>query len=213
MMGQNTNKQALILIGGGGHCQACIDVLELTDAYSIKAIVDMPAKLGTTLLEYTLKHTDADLSDLIDKHKNVLITLGQIKNPESRILMFKKAEEMGASFPSPVSPLAYVSSSAKIEQGCIIMHHALINAGAKIGQACIVNSKGLVEHGAEIGPFCHISTGAIVNGEACIGTGVFIGSNAVIGQGVAVGSSSVIGAGAVVLKDVPADCTVTGYRK
>lgn len=207
---KNSYHPTIILIGGGGHCHACIDVLETTGEYNIKAIVDMPAQVGTKLLDYTVQHTDADLPELIAMHQNVLITLGQIKSPDQRMLLFEKAKDLGANFPSPVSPFAYISASAKIEQGCIIMHHALINAGAKIGQACIINSKALVEHGAEIGSFCHISTGAIVNGETSVGDGVFIGSNAVVAHGIEVGSSSIIGAGAVITKNVPPGYIVTG---
>ena len=210
---QASNKEEIILIGGGGHCKACIDVLEAGGAYAIKAIVDMPARLGEKVLGYAVEHTDFNLADLIALHKNVLICIGQIKTPEPRIIMFKKAEDMGADFPSPVSPLAYVSPSAKIGPGTIIMHHALINSEARVEKACIINSKALVEHESEIGPFCHISTGAIVNGGAKIGEGVFLGSNAVVGHGVNVGAGAIISAGATVLKNVQAGMRIYGeYR-
>ena len=207
---QTSNKEHIILIGGGGHCKSCIDVLETGGAYAIKAIVDMPARLGEKVLGYGVEHTDADLADLIMMHKNVLLCIGQIKTPEPRMIMFKKAEDMDADFPSPVSPLAYVSSSAKIGRGSIIMHHALINSEARIGKACIINSKALIEHEAEIGPFCHISTASIVNGGAKIGEGVFVGSNAVVAHGVNVGAGAIISAGASVFKDVPAGVSVYG---
>ena len=90
---QAGNKEHIILIGGGGHCKACIDVLEACGAYAIKAIVDMPARLGEKVLGYAVEHTDFNLADLIALHKNVLICIGQIKTPEPRIIMFKKAED------------------------------------------------------------------------------------------------------------------------
>jgi len=202
------HKISIILIGGGGHCKACIDVLEASGLYEIRAIVDMPARLGAEVLGYKVEYTDADLPDLIVMHQNVLISIGQIKTSEPRMLMLRKAEDMGASFPSPVSPHAYVANSSEIGPGSIIMHHALINSDAKIGQAAIINSKALIEHGAEIGPFCHISTGAVVNGDAKIGEGTFVGSNATIAQGITVGAGSIINAGVTVLKDVPAGLRV-----
>jgi acetyltransferase-like isoleucine patch superfamily enzyme len=37
----------LILIGGGGHCRSCIDVIETTDEWQIKGILDQSEKIGT----------------------------------------------------------------------------------------------------------------------------------------------------------------------
>ena len=33
-------KKPLILIGGGGHCKSCIEVIESTDEWEIKGILD-----------------------------------------------------------------------------------------------------------------------------------------------------------------------------
>ena len=39
------NKK-LILIGGGGHCKACIDVIELENKYKIMGILDSPKNIN-----------------------------------------------------------------------------------------------------------------------------------------------------------------------
>lgn len=36
----------IILIGGGGHCKACIDVIETERKYRIAGIIDIPEKKG-----------------------------------------------------------------------------------------------------------------------------------------------------------------------
>ena len=37
-------KEKLVLIGGGGHCRACIDVIERENKYQIAGIVDIKEK-------------------------------------------------------------------------------------------------------------------------------------------------------------------------
>ena len=135
-------KEKIILIGGGGHCKSCIDVIEQERTFQIAGIVDLPEKLHQKILGHEIIATDDDLPRLADEYENFLITLGQIKGPEKRIRIFQTLKESGAKLPVIISPFAYVSKHAKIGDGTIIMHHALINAGAKIGSNCIINNKG-----------------------------------------------------------------------
>jgi sugar O-acyltransferase (sialic acid O-acetyltransferase NeuD family) len=196
-------KQKIILIGGGGHCKSCIDVIEQEGKYQIAGIVDVPEKLHQNILGYEIIATDDDLPRLANEYENFLITLGQIKSPEKRIRIFQTMKELGAKLPVIISPLAYVSKHARIEEGTIVMHHALINAGARIGSNCIINSKALIEHDAVISDHCHIATGAIINGGVNVGRGTFLGSNTVCKEYIEIGENAVIGCGVIIIKNVP----------
>ncbi len=196
-------KEKIILVGGGGHCRSCIDVIEQEGRFSIAGIVDVPEKKEQNVLGYPVIGSDADLAELIKTCPNVLITLGHIKSPIRRIELFDYLMQMGAHFPVIQSPLAYVSLRAQVAEGTIVMHHALINAGARVGRNCIINSKALVEHDAVIEDHCHISTGAVINGGVKIGSGSFFGSNAVCKEYIAIGENAVIGCGAIIVKNIP----------
>ena len=193
----------IILIGGGGHCYSCIDVIEQEGKYQIAGIVDVPDKLRQKILGYEIIATDDDLPQLGNEYENFLITMGQIKSPEKRIRLFQTLKNLGVKLPVVISPLAYVSKHAEIGDGTIIMHHALINAGAKIGSNCIINTKALIEHDAIIGEHCHIATCAIINGGVKVGPGTFFGSNAVCKEYIEIGENAVIGCGAKIIKDIP----------
>ncbi|MCK5509835.1 MAG: acetyltransferase [Desulfobacterales bacterium] len=195
-------KEKIILIGGGGHCKSCVDVIEHEGKYRIAGIVDLPEKLHQKVLGYEIIAADDDLPQLVNKYENSLITLGQIKSPEKRIRIFQTLKELGAKLPVIISPLAYVSKHAEIGDGTIIMHYALINAGAKIGSNCIINTKALIEHDAVIGDHCHIATGAIINGGVRVGSGTFFGSNAVCKEYIEIRENTVIGCGAKITKNV-----------
>ena len=187
----------ILLIGAGGHCKSCIDVIEKQGIYRIAGIIDKDLMDRTTVLGYPIIGTDQDLSDLRSEYEYALVTVGQIKTPEVKIMLFNRLTELGYNTPTIVSPLAYVSSHAQIGLGTIVMHHALINACASVGENCIINSKALIEHDARVGDHCHISTAAIINGGAEIKQGSFFGSNAVSKECVITSNEAFIKAGSL----------------
>lgn len=194
-------KEKIILIGGGGHCKSCIDVIEKVEKYQIRGIVDVTEKLHQTILGYEIIATDADLPWLVNEYENFLITLGQIKNPDKRIGLFKEIKELSGMLPTIISPLAYVSKHAGIGEGTIVMHYALVNAGATIGKNCIINTRALIEHDSFIDDHCHIATGAVINGGVKVGSGTFFGSNSVSKEQIKIGKNVVIGCGAKIIKN------------
>lgn len=199
----------LLLIGGGGHCRSCIDVIEATGEYVIAGVID-PADDGTLdTLGYPRLGSDTDIPRLLALYPAVLVTVGQVKSPESRIRLFDAARSLGADIATIVSPRAHVSHHAKLGSGTIIMHGALVNACAVVGDNCIVNSHALIEHDAIVESHSHVSTGARVNGGVYIERGSFIGSGAVLREGVRIGARCIVAAGAVVRRDLPA---ATLYR-
>ena len=189
---------SLILIGGGGHCESCIDVIEQQGKYQIAGIVDQPKKIGQTVVGYKIIAGDEDLARLAGEYEYFMITIGHIKTPEKRMHFFATLQSLAVKLPVIISPYAYVSKYANIGRGSIIHHHAMVNANAKIGINCIINSKALVEHGSRICDHVHISTGAIVNGEAQVGNGSFIGSGSVVREAITIGDNCIVGSGLIV---------------
>jgi len=173
------SKPNIILIGGGGHCKSCIDVIEMQDKYTITGIIDLSENIGKKLLGYPIIGCDNNIEQLSKSYSNFFITLGQIRDYSKRKKIFDQLVSLEVTIPFVISPFAYVSKYSKIGAGSIIMHHAIVNTDASIGQNCIINTRSLIEHDAFIGNHCHISTGAIVNGGVKIGDCSFYGSGAV----------------------------------
>ena len=189
-------KPKLILIGGGGHCKSCIDVIEQENKFIIAGIVDINTSIRD-LLGYPLLGHDDDLANLKLSYDYALITIGQIKTPAIRIRLLDYVKSLGFKLPAIISPRAYVSKHAKIGFGTIVMHDALINSGAIVGDNCIINTKSLIEHDAVIENNCHISTGAIINGGVIVRQGSFVGSNAVTKESVKTNEKDFIKAGSL----------------
>ena len=195
-------KDGLYLVGGGGHCKACIDVIEEEGIYSILGVVDLPAKLDEQVLGYRFVGTDNDLERLVKSDVGFLVTIGQVGSAAARVKAFNFLKKLGALIPQVLSPCAHVSSHALIAEGTIVMHGVTVNASAKVGSNCILNSHCLIEHDAQIADHCHISTGAIVNGACKVGSRSFVGSNSVLAHGVEIAADVVVGAGSVVPRDI-----------
>jgi len=195
---------ALLLIGGGGHCRAVIDVIETCTDFSVRGIVRPQQEGEKAVLGYPVLGDDAALSTLLHKTPHALVTVGQIKTATLRRRLYEQLRNLNARLPVIVSPKAYVSRHAEIAEGSIVLHGAVVNATAQVGVNAIINTMALLEHDVVVGAHCHIATGARVNGGVCIGDHCFIGSGAIIHQGVRIGDDCVIAAGAVVDGDVPA---------
>lgn len=193
----------LILIGGGGHCRASIDIVEQTPNFSIAGIVDSSNSACARVLGYPIVGGDDELPELIKNNPNTLITVGQIKSSFARVRLFNLVKRLGATCAVVQSHLSYCSRHSVIGEGTILMHYSIVNANSTIGVNCIINSQALIEHDVSIGDHCHVSTGAKINGGARIGAGSFVGSGSVVKQGVCIGKNVTIGAGQTILSNVP----------
>jgi sugar O-acyltransferase (sialic acid O-acetyltransferase NeuD family) len=192
----------ILLLGGGGHCNACIDVLEAEGKFNICGLVLPQFDEEQSLLGYPILGDDSNLPILLERIRNALIAVGQIKSAQIRFKLYDLLKSLGANLPIIKAPTAYVSKHATVGEGTILMHGALVNVGAILGVNNIINSQALIEHNAQIGSHCHISTAAKINGEVIIENECFIGSGAIIHQGVRIGAGSIISAGVVVSSDV-----------
>jgi sugar O-acyltransferase (sialic acid O-acetyltransferase NeuD family) len=196
----NILMKKIILIGGGGHCKSCIDVIESEKKYRIIGIFDKKKK-KKFILNYKV-FSESSFSNKEIRNNYAIVTVGQIKNYKLRIELFYKINKLGFKIPIIVSPLAYVSKHAVIGQGTIVMHGAIVNAGAVIGDNCIINTNSLIEHDVIIGNHTHISTEATINGGVVINDKVFVGSRVIIKNNITIGEGSVIGAGLYIKKNL-----------
>lgn len=191
-------SRKLILVGGGGHCKSVIDVAE-SAGYTILGILDQPENVCKKVLGYEIIGTDNDMAKFVEQAEFV-VTVGQIKSSALRRKLVQMVIDAGGKLAIIVASDAYVSKYAKIGEGTVVMHKAVVNAGASVGNNCIINTMANVEHDCQIGDFCHVSTGVMVNGEVFIGKDSFIGSNSVIHQCAAIEANTIIPAGSIVKK-------------
>jgi sugar O-acyltransferase (sialic acid O-acetyltransferase NeuD family) len=188
----------LILMGGGGHCKSCIDVIENENKYKIIGIID---KKKNFLLNYKV-FSESYISKKLIKNNYAFVTVGQIKTYKVRVKLYNRLKDLGFKIPTIISPSAYISKHAVIGEGTIVMHGVTVNAGAVIGNNCIINTNSLIEHDVVIGDHTHISTEATINGGVVIENKVFIGSRSIIKDNITIGEHSIVAAGLYIKKNL-----------
>lgn len=193
----------LILVGGGGHCRSCIEVIQSSEKFVIIGIIDKPEYIGTHILDVPFIDIDENIPKIIKQGTyNFHITLGQIKSSLARQKLTKIIQEANGKLPTITANSVIISNNAVIGDGTILMHRVFVNSGVNIGNACIINTGALLEHDVKIGNFCHISTMSILNGGVQISDNCFIGSGAVIANNITICAGCVIGAGSVVIRSI-----------
>lgn len=203
-------KIPILLIGGGGHALSLIDVIEATDEFKVKGLVEAVDSDNTELVGYEVVGSDNQLEPLIQKIPHCIIAVGQVMSAYVRKKLFEQSKQASAIFPVIISPSARVARTVKLGEGVCIMHQTVISHLTEIGDNSIINNKALIEHETLIGKHCHISTGAIINGNVTIADECFIGSGAIISQGIQICQNVVIGAGTVVIEDINEAGTYVG---
>lgn len=202
------DREKLILIGGGGHAKACIDVIYAQGRYDIIGYIDKSATLDD---KYGVKYLGDD--NVIPKYVReslFIIAIGQLKTSNNRVDLFEKIKKFGGKFATVMSPTAYISRYVKVGEGSIIMHNVTLQTDVTIGDNCIINDLALIEHDCIIGNHVHISTGAIINGNVLIKDFCFIGSNSTVIHGTYIDEAVVVGAGAVVINNISKGKLVKG---
>ena len=86
----------ILLVGGGGHCRSCIDVIEAEGKYKIAGIVNQSGGNNDPFLGYEVLGDDGDLPELFKKYTIALITVGQIKSADLRVKLFQQLRSLGS---------------------------------------------------------------------------------------------------------------------
>ena len=70
----------LLLVGGGGHANACIDVLLAEGNWAIRGIIEQDGHQGLSSLGYPVLGTDSDFEKLVDVESAVFIAANVTDN-------------------------------------------------------------------------------------------------------------------------------------
>jgi len=191
----------IIFLGGGGHSLSCCDVLNQNKNFNLIGFIDANKNALLSESGYEWLGSDNNMQEAIEKYKNIFISIGHMKTADKRVSLYEKSKKIGGVFPILKSNFSYISPTAFIEEGSLIMHGAVINAKAHISKNCIINSNSVIEHGATIGNHVHIAPSAIILGDVKIGDECFIGAGAIIREGVTIGKRTIIKAREIVIDD------------
>ena len=140
----------LVILGSGGYGHTVADVAE---------------QLGYNILFLDDSLTDHRLSSFVDFIGEGVEFIPAFGNNTFRMEWINKIKESGGQLATLIHPTAYISPTATISSGCVILPHAIINTDVVVGKGCIINLGAIVDHGCILEEGVHIAPGAIVKGE------------------------------------------------
>ena len=162
----------LLILGAGGYGKTVADVAQQLGWYDKIAFLDdvkngKPGILGNCDEVYAFA----------DETTEVYPAFG---NNEVRMTWLARLIANAIPVATLVHPDAYVSPTASLGTGVVVLPKAVVNTGVTVKSGCIVNIGALIDHDSVIEAGCHLAPGAIVKAENRIPAGSKIDSGMVI---------------------------------
>lgn len=123
------------------------------------------------------------------------------------------ANELGIPaerFVNFIHPLAYVSPSAAMGHGNVILSQACLHHGVVLGNFNVVNSNVVIEHESSLADGCFLAASACIGARVRIGSAVFVGLNSTLREDVSVADYTIVGMASGLLKSVGKGTIVYG---
>ncbi|RAK00733.1 acetyltransferase [Aliidiomarina maris] len=200
-------NKPVVIIGAGGHAKV---VFEIACARNVELIALIDPQISIAPMFDGIEHwlSDTEISKYSSNDFELVNGLGSLPGqPRRREHVFCVAKNSGFKFITLISPQAFVSQYAQLDEGVQVVTGAVIHS-AQIGANTLINSAAVVEHDVVIDKHCHVAPNATLCGGVTLAEGVHVGAGAVILQNIRIGKHAVVGAGAIVTQDIPAYATV-----
>ena len=161
----------LLILGAGGYGKTIADVAAQLGCYEQIAFLDDASADSRVLGRCT------DYLQFADGSTEMYPAFG---NNSIRMQWLDRIRQDRIPVPTLVHPRAYVSPTAKLGTGTMVLPMAVVNTGVTAEDGCIINIGALIDHDSVIGKGTHLAPGAIVKAENRIPSGVKIDSGTVI---------------------------------
>ncbi|SFN58139.1 acetyltransferase [Proteiniclasticum ruminis] len=139
-----------------------------------------------------------------------LYVVNAVGDPIIKKKIIEKLDGSKNQYPVLIHPSVIYSESVNFGEGAIICAGNIITVNIEIGKHVIINLDCTIGHDANIGDYSTVLPSVNISGFVKIEECVSIGTGSAVIQGVNIGRNTVVGAGAIVVKDLPANCTAVG---
>jgi len=179
----------MVLVGAGGHARALVETIR-SRGDEIAVYVDAR---GADWLGAPRKASDDEVRP---QDGDIVVGIGGMAPDElvRRLALFADYRRRGFGSDALVHPTAWVSATARLGAGSVVLAGAVVQPAVTIGEAVIINTGAIVEHDSVVGDGTHVAPGAIVLGHCRIGCCCMIGAGSVILPGTEVPDHTLVGA-------------------
>ncbi|MEK3760025.1 acetyltransferase [Paenibacillus sp. FSL P4-0338] len=200
----------LVLIGAGGFGREVAwlvdNINKVEKVWNLVGFID-PAHKGESLNGVPVLGGMEWLSSR-QSPVSVVCTIG---NPEIRSKVIAEVSIYSTvSFATLIDPSVIMSKWVEVGEGSIICAGSILTVNISIGKHVIVNLDCTVGHDATINDFCTLYPSVNLSGNTHLKSYVELGTGSQVIQGINVEDRTIVGAGAVVVRNLPANCTAVG---
>ena len=205
----------ILILGAGDHAKVVVEtILLLYPNCEIYFLDDLYNEQSNNLIDKKFNQIPliGSLSmalneKMLIKYKNAFVAVGVSK---TRVSWIKRLESIGYSLPSFVHKTAWLSPSASMGKGNILLANSVVQTEVKLGDGVIVNTSSSVDHHSIIKEGSHICPGVNMAGNVSVGKRSLIGIGSKVIQNISIGDDVIVGAGSIVIRDIPNSLTVAG---
>jgi len=195
------------LIGFGTVGKVVMDLFESEDRFQVESIV-VSRGFESTIPEH-MKNLVIPWSKFVDgRPRNFFVCIGYQDLNKRRQEIFLEALGAGHNPINFVHSRSFLSRSASLGKGTLIMPSVTVENNVSIGDGTFLWSGTVVGHDSCIGDFSFISANVSIGGEARLGSNCVVGLGSVIGNRVTVGDKSLLGACVLTTSSIPEDSVV-----
>ncbi len=199
----------IVIIGAGGFGREVAwlieDINKVNNEWNIVGFVDDNKSIqGTEINGYKV------VGDIDWLKEQELCVVNAIGDPIIKKKVMEKLAGSKNHYPVLIHPSVINSGSVNFGEGSIVCAGNIITVNIEIGKHVIINLDCTIGHDANIGDYSTVLPSVNISGFVKTEECVSVGTGSAIIQGVNIGRNTVVGAGAVVVKDLPANCTAVG---
>lgn len=195
---------AVALVGGGMGSEVVIECLKRMDL-SNKIVGYFDASQKTELSQF--KHLGAPSLEFISNGFNrkefdaLLITVtSNMKFRKEILLLVDKLQIPLATF---IDERSYVSNSAVVGAGSIILDSARVGHKAMLGRNVFLSGFVNIDHHCEVGENSTFGPGVFLSGNVRTGVDCIFGSNIAVEPGITIGDNCKVASGSILTRNVP----------
>lgn len=149
----------LLILGAGGFGRQLWELAQEDGRFATVAFLDDQSQDPRVVGQCR------EYRELAGKYTCALAAFG---NNSLRLEWAEKLEQAGYTLPVLCHATAYVSPSAQLGPGTVVLPHANIMAGVKVGRCCIVNTGAVADHDSRLEEGCHLCLNAVVKAGAVL---------------------------------------------
>lgn len=169
-------KQPLLVYGTSSFSHVVVELAKLLE-YRIAGFIDDYSQRGSNIYS-----SESAFARFTPSKCGIVLAVGYKDLPKRKLLL-DGILRRGFDMPNLIHPTSYISNSAVIGSGNIVMANVVVDSFAVIKDGCVLWPQAALNHHSLINSNTFCSPASVVCGNAEVGHSTFLGASSVVVDG------------------------------